>query len=181
MNLTDLFSNLGQATDVFTIGDIVFTIILSFLLSLVVAWTYKVTYKGVAYTQSFVHTLILMGMVVAIIMLVIGSNIARAFTLVGALSIVRFRNAIKDTRDVGFIFYTMGMGMGRSLDSRDILESTEVARHVRRWTRRPELRDTRTFAGVVADDAGTICPGVVAGLVAQARPVTDRAGPRPRR
>ena len=111
MNLTDLFSNLGQATDVFTIGDIVFTIILSFLLSLVVAWTYKVTYKGVAYTQSFVHTLILMGMVVAIIMLVIGSNIARAFTLVGALSIVRFRNAIKDTRDVGFIFYTMGMGM----------------------------------------------------------------------
>jgi hypothetical protein len=98
-------------TDVFTVGDIVFTIILSFLLSLVVAWTYKTTYKGVAYTQSYVHTLILMGMVVSIIMLVIGSNIARAFTLVGALSIVRFRNAIKDTRDVGFIFYAMGMGM----------------------------------------------------------------------
>jgi hypothetical protein len=111
MNFTDLFSSVGQVTDVFTVGDIVFTIILSFLLSLVVAWTYKTTYKGVAYTQSYVHTLILMGMVVSIIMLVIGSNIARAFTLVGALSIVRFRNAIKDTRDVGFIFYAMGMGM----------------------------------------------------------------------
>jgi len=111
MNFTDLFSSVGEITDVFTVGDIVFTIILSFLLSLVVAWTYKNTYKGVAYTQSYVHTLILMGMVVSIIMLVIGSNIARAFTLVGALSIVRFRNAIKDTRDVGFIFYAMGMGM----------------------------------------------------------------------
>jgi uncharacterized membrane protein YhiD involved in acid resistance len=44
-------------------------------------------------------------------MLVVGSNIARAFTLVGALSIIRFRNAIKETRDVGFIFFTMAIGM----------------------------------------------------------------------
>lgn len=111
MDFTSLFSQFEDVTDVFTVGDIVFTIILSFLLSLIVAWTYKTTYKGVSYTQSYVHTLIMMGMVVAIIMLIIGSNIARAFALVGALSIVRFRNAIKDTRDVGFIFYAMGMGM----------------------------------------------------------------------
>ena len=111
MDFTSLFSGFEDVTDVFTVGDIVFTIILSFLLSLIVAWTYKTTYKGVSYTQSYVHTLIMMGMVVAIIMLIIGSNIARAFALVGALSIVRFRNAIKDTRDVGFIFYAMGMGM----------------------------------------------------------------------
>jgi uncharacterized membrane protein YhiD involved in acid resistance len=44
-------------------------------------------------------------------MLVIGSNIARAFTLVGALSIVRFRNAVKETRDVGYIFFAMAIGM----------------------------------------------------------------------
>jgi hypothetical protein len=111
MDFTSLFSQFEDVTDVFTVGDIVFTIILSFLLSLIVAWTYKNTYRGVSYTQSYVHTLIMMGMVVAIIMLIIGSNIARAFALVGALSIVRFRNAIKDTRDVGFIFYAMGMGM----------------------------------------------------------------------
>ena len=50
-------------------------------------------------------------MVVALVMLVIGSDIARAFSLVGALSIIRFRNAVKETRDVGFIFFTMAMGM----------------------------------------------------------------------
>jgi uncharacterized membrane protein YhiD involved in acid resistance len=50
-------------------------------------------------------------MVVGIVMLIVGSNIARAFTLVGALSIVRFRNAVKETRDVGFIFFTMAIGM----------------------------------------------------------------------
>jgi len=52
-----------------------------------------------------------MSMIVSIIMLIIGSNIARAFTLVGALSIVRFRNAVKDTRDVGYIFFAMATGM----------------------------------------------------------------------
>ena len=50
-------------------------------------------------------------MVVAIVMLIVGSNIARAFALIGALSIIRFRNAVKETRDVGFIFFTMAIGM----------------------------------------------------------------------
>jgi hypothetical protein len=52
-----------------------------------------------------------MSMVVSIIMLIVGSNIARAFSLVGALSIIRFRNAVKETRDVGFIFFAMAIGM----------------------------------------------------------------------
>ena len=84
---------------------------LSFLLSLAIGWVYKTTYQGVTYTQSYVHTLILLSMVVAVVMLIVGSSIARAFALVGALSIIRFRNAIKDTRDVGFIFYAMAIGM----------------------------------------------------------------------
>lgn len=100
-----------DATDVFSVADIVFVIVLSFLLSLVIARVYQLTYKGVSYTQSYVHTLIMMSMIVAVVMLIIGSNIARAFSLVGALSIVRFRNAVKDTRDVGYIFFAMGIGM----------------------------------------------------------------------
>lgn len=52
-----------------------------------------------------------MAVVVSLIMLIIGSNIARAFSLVGALSIVRFRQAIKDTRDIAFIFLAMAVGM----------------------------------------------------------------------
>lgn len=111
MDITTLFESLEDATNVFAWGDVVFVIVLSFLLSLVIGWTYKNTYRGVSYTQSYVHTLILLTMVVAIVMLVVGSNIARAFSLVGALSIVRFRNAVKDTRDVGFIFFAMAIGM----------------------------------------------------------------------
>ncbi len=69
------------------------------------------THTGVSYSQSYVHTLVMLGMLVSLIMLVIGSNIARAFSLVGALSIVRFRNAVKETRDVGFLFLAMAIGM----------------------------------------------------------------------
>lgn len=111
MDFTTFLESLQDATNVFTVGDVVFVIVLSFLLSLVIGWTYKNTYRGVSYTQSYVHTLILLTMVVSIVMLVVGSNIARAFSLVGALSIVRFRNAVKDTRDVGFIFFAMAVGM----------------------------------------------------------------------
>lgn len=57
------------------------------------------------------HTLVMCGMIIGAVMLIIGSNVARAFSLVGALSIIRFRNAVKDPRDVAFIFLAMAIGM----------------------------------------------------------------------
>ncbi|HET8994231.1 MAG TPA: DUF4956 domain-containing protein [Rhodococcus sp. (in: high G+C Gram-positive bacteria)] len=95
----------------FTTLDIIMSLSLSFVLSAIIGWVYRYTHKNVSYSQSYVQTLVMVGMVVALIMLVVGSNIARAFALVGALSVVRFRNAIKETRDVGFIFLVMAIGM----------------------------------------------------------------------
>ncbi|MFE6387610.1 DUF4956 domain-containing protein [Nocardiopsis dassonvillei] len=95
----------------FSVMDVVLSLTLAFVTSLVVAWTYRATHRNISYSQSYVHTLIILGMLIALIMLVVGSNIARAFALVGALSVVRFRNAVKETRDVGFIFLVMGVGM----------------------------------------------------------------------
>jgi uncharacterized membrane protein YhiD involved in acid resistance len=98
-------------TGVFSVTDVVVSLLLSFVLCSAIGWVYQISHRGASYTQSFVHTLVLNGMVVAVIMLIIGSNIARAFALVGALSIIRFRNAVKETRDVGFIFFSMAIGM----------------------------------------------------------------------
>ncbi len=111
MDFGSFWAALQDTTEVFTVQDVLLTIVLSFVLALAIGWVYRDTHRGVAYSQSYVQTLVLMAMVVGIIMLVIGSNIARAFTLVGALSIVRFRNAIKETRDVGYIFFAMAIGM----------------------------------------------------------------------
>jgi uncharacterized membrane protein YhiD involved in acid resistance len=93
------------------IAQVVIALVASFLLSLVLAYVYRQTHRGISYSVSFVHTLVLMCITVALIMEIIGSNIARAFSLVGALSIIRFRTAIKDPRDVAFLFATMAVGM----------------------------------------------------------------------
>jgi uncharacterized membrane protein YhiD involved in acid resistance len=106
----DIF-NIQDLTSEFTVMDVVFVLVLSFALSAFIGWIYKITHRGTSYTQSFVFTLVLNGMIVALVMMIVGSNIARAFSLVGALSIIRFRNAVKETRDVGFIFFTMAIGM----------------------------------------------------------------------
>jgi uncharacterized membrane protein YhiD involved in acid resistance len=106
----DIF-NIQDLSTEFTIFDVVLVLVLSFILSAFIGWIYQLTHRGTSYTQSFVFTLVMNGMIVALVMLIVGSNIARAFSLVGALSIIRFRNAVKETRDVGFIFFTMAIGM----------------------------------------------------------------------
>jgi len=106
----DIF-NITDLTSEFTVLDVVLVLVLSFALSAFIGWIYQLTHRGTSYTQSFVFTLVMNGMIVALVMLIVGSNIARAFSLVGALSIIRFRNAVKETRDVGFIFFTMAIGM----------------------------------------------------------------------
>lgn len=106
----DIF-NIQDLSGEFSVMDVVLVMVLSFVLSAFIGWIYKITHRGTSYTQSFVFTLVLNGMIVALVMMIVGSNIARAFSLVGALSIIRFRNAVKETRDVGFIFFTMAIGM----------------------------------------------------------------------
>lgn len=92
--------------------EILFALAISLACVICVALVYRFTHKNASYSQSYVQSLVLMGLVTTLIMIIIGSNIARAFSLVGALSIIRFRNAIKETRDVGFIFFAMAIAMG---------------------------------------------------------------------
>jgi uncharacterized membrane protein YhiD involved in acid resistance len=103
--------NVQDLSGTFSVGDIAIALALSFVLSSAIGWVYRATHRNVSYSQSYVQTLVILGMIISLIMLVVGSNIARAFALVGALSVIRFRNAIKETRDVGFIFLVMGIGM----------------------------------------------------------------------
>ena len=100
-----------DVTSIFTFTDVALVLSLGFVLSLVMGLVYRATHQGTSYAQSFAQTLVIMGMVTALIMLIIGSNIARAFSLIGALSVIRFRNAVKETRDVGFMFLVMAIGM----------------------------------------------------------------------
>ncbi|MCK0470298.1 DUF4956 domain-containing protein [Halalkalibacter sp. APA_J-10(15)] len=98
-----------------TLIDGLLAVLLSFILALIITQVYKRTYNGRQYSQSFVHTVIIMGVVVSVIMIVIGNNIAVAFGLVGAFSIIRFRSAMSDPKDIAFIFFAMAAGIACGL------------------------------------------------------------------
>lgn len=109
--MDQLLRQAAAGSDTFGVAETVLALALSFGLCLLLAYFYRQSHRGLSYSVSFVHAMVILGVTVAVIMLIIGSNIARAFTLVGALSIIRFRNPIKDSRDVAFIFVSMAIGM----------------------------------------------------------------------
>ncbi len=96
---------------VFTPEAVLLSLLLAFALGQVLAWVYYFTHSGLSYSKSFVQSLILITVVVAMVMAVIGTSIITAVGLMGALAIVRFRNIIKDTRDIAFIFCSLVVGM----------------------------------------------------------------------
>lgn len=83
----------------------------SAVLALVIAKLYMFTHGGYSYSKSFLQTIVLVSVTIALIMVIIGSDIARAFALVGAMSIVRFRTPVKDSRDLVFVFAAVAVGM----------------------------------------------------------------------
>ena len=91
--------------------DLGIGLVLATLLVLALIQTYRATHSGATYSAGFLQALFILAACTTLIMVVIGSNVARAFSLVGALSIVRFRTAIKDPRDVGFVFVALSLGM----------------------------------------------------------------------
>lgn len=83
----------------------------SFGCGLAISLLYQWTYKGSSYAPSFVRSLIFMSMITAVVMLAIGNNLATAFGLVGAMSIIRFRTAVKDPQDIVFVFFALAIGL----------------------------------------------------------------------
>ncbi|NLL04952.1 MAG: DUF4956 domain-containing protein [Clostridiaceae bacterium] len=92
-------------------GNASLTIITAFILGIIISLTYIKTYAKGYYSQSFVLTLIMMPCVVAVIILLIGTNIASAFGLSGAFSIIRFRSAPGDPKDISYVLFCMGAGL----------------------------------------------------------------------
>ncbi|AEI39381.1 DUF4956 domain-containing protein [Paenibacillus mucilaginosus] len=93
-----------------TFTHAILTIVVSFLLGGVISLTYMKTSKQ-AHSQNFALTMILIPSIIAIIILLIGNNVARAFSLAGAFSIIRFRSAPGDPKDISYVLFTMATGL----------------------------------------------------------------------
>ena len=90
------------------------------LLGIVLAVVYRYTHKGLSYSQSFTQTIVFVAVIVALVMMTVSNSLATAFTLVGALSIIRFRTVVKDTRDTAFVFAALALGMAAGRGMWDI-------------------------------------------------------------
>src|SRR3990172_4706889 len=103
-----------QGIDIFapTLLQVVISLVMSLICSFIISLVYRFTYRGPGYSNSFVISFIVISMITALVIMVIGNNLARAFGLVGALSIIRFRTAVKDTIDIVYIFFALAIGMG---------------------------------------------------------------------
>ncbi len=92
-------------------SQIVENILVAFVCGVIISFFYRKTYSGPGYLNSFVNSLVILAMITAIVIMIIGNNLARAFGLVGAMSIIRFRTAVKETQDIIFIFFALSIGM----------------------------------------------------------------------
>ncbi len=95
----------------FTPLNVVIALIVALAAGVVIATVYKKTYRGVLYSPSFTLTLILLCLVTTPVVMAIGSNVALSMGMVGALSIVRFRTAVKDPLDTAYMFWAITMGI----------------------------------------------------------------------
>lgn len=106
--IKEIFASSGTTL---TIGNIVASLLVTFTLVMFIYYIYKKTYSGVLYSKNFNVTLVVVSLVVCVIMIGISRNLALSLGLIGALSIVRFRNAIKDSKDVAFLFWSISTGI----------------------------------------------------------------------
>ena len=116
-NTINSFLNKETLTHIYLPSEIIINLVISFILGLIISFVYKKTHKGLSYSQSFVVTNIFIAVIVCMVIMIIGNNLARAFALVGALSIIRFRTVVKDTKDTAYIFWSLAVGMAAGTGS----------------------------------------------------------------
>ena len=112
MTFNDIFKSsfLNNVTSV-SLVDMVLAMVLAFCIGLFIFFVYKKTYQGVMYSSSFGVTLIALTMISTLVILAVTSNVVLSLGMVGALSIVRFRTAIKEPLDIAFLFWAIAAGI----------------------------------------------------------------------
>ncbi|CAN5258417.1 hypothetical protein BH23VER1_BH23VER1_18670 [soil metagenome] len=105
-----LFDAVG-ATRALAPVEIFYSLCLSFVLGMVVATVYRWTHSGFSYARSFLHTIVLAAIVITIMIMAIGNNMARGLGILGAMAFIRFRTPIRDPRDIIFLFSALAIGI----------------------------------------------------------------------
>ena len=107
----DEFLTIFGPARVLGIEQIICALLVTFVLCSAIAGVYRRTFEGLSYSRAFVQTIILSGVVAAVLIMAIGNNLARGLGILGTLAIIRFRTQIRDPRDIVFLFATLAVGI----------------------------------------------------------------------
>lgn len=112
-----------------SVETVAFVILLAFIVGQLVGWIYMWTHRGLSYSQTFVMSLVVLPVLVAVMMLLMAGSIVVAFGLLAVFAVVRFRNVLKDTRDTAFVLWaiTEGLGIGTLRYSTSLIAALGVA------------------------------------------------------
>ena len=106
-----LFNYINGSAKALTINDILINFLIAIILGMVIYISYRLSHSGAVYSARFNVSLVMLTLITALVMNVIGNNISLSLGMVGALSIVRFRTAIKDPRDTAYVFWAIAVGV----------------------------------------------------------------------
>ncbi|MDD3204904.1 MAG: DUF4956 domain-containing protein [Lachnospiraceae bacterium] len=106
-----LYEGLLNTTGSLTLGDVLINFAAACIISFLIYTSYRLAHIGTVYSKKFNVSLVMLTLITTLVMNVIGNNIALSLGMVGALSIVRFRTAIKDSRDTAYIFWAIAVGI----------------------------------------------------------------------
>ncbi len=107
-----IFSSVSSTSDTtITIGSLLLALLMAFALGILLSAVYMKTHKDKTPSQSFALTIVMLPAIITIIILLVGSNVARAFSLAGTFSIIRFRSAPGDPKDIAFVLFSMAVGL----------------------------------------------------------------------
>ena len=111
MSKRQILEYLLEANTSISVPQVCWALLMSVLLGALIYLVYRFTYRGTVYSKSFNLTLVLVTVITAMVMVIIGSNLALSLGMVGSLSIIRFRTAVKEPRDIAFLFWAIAAGL----------------------------------------------------------------------
>lgn len=155
-----LETNTGVST-----AQICFALLAAVVLGVLMCVVYRATYRGTLYSKNFNLTLLLVALITTIVMMIIGTNLALSLGMVGSLSIIRFRTAIKEPRDIAFLFWAVciGLACGSEFYLAGVLGSALIA--VVLFLACLDLYDSASYLLVVRGGADSLDLAAVQGAV----------------
>jgi uncharacterized membrane protein YhiD involved in acid resistance len=111
------FSALQTTSENVSVISLIYSVLLAFVLSTLIAITYEKTYRALSYSRNYVQTLILISIVSSTIMQAVGDSLARGLGIMAAMAVIRFRTNFKDARDIVFIFASLSVGVSTGVNN----------------------------------------------------------------